>query len=159
MTQVNLHEISTWSCHATEALKKKTKTLLCVDCSVPEDLEQPATVQTDGFFQQHCLPAEGAKSGLRSPILHVPNISSRKTAENGENRICGNPSALGKLVFLFSRGSRSSWSKRLVASVDRLYKWKSFREIGGQLFRVIICKFVVCCNIWTGNTLSSNLFA
>ena len=44
MTQINFHKISTWSCHATEALKKKTQekqnTLLWIDCSVPPDLQQ-----------------------------------------------------------------------------------------------------------------------
>ena len=160
MTQKNFHKIST----ATEALKKKArKTEYFVVnrlfgatgfTAIPHGL-------TDGFFQQHCLQAECTKSDLRSPNVLAANISSRKAAENGENRTCGNASVLCKLDFLFFRGSWSSWSKCLVASVDRLYqrKRKSFREIGGLLFRVIVCKSVVCCNIWTGDTFYSNLFA
>ena len=127
------------------------------NCSVSQYLNQASTVQTDGSFQQHCLPAQRAKADLRFPILLEPSISLQKS-ENGENRTCGDPPVLGKLVFLLCRHSRPSGSKCLVASVDRLYKWKSFREIGGQLFRVVICKSVVCCNIWTRNTFYSDLF-
>ena len=122
----------------------------------------PAPVfKTDGFFQQHCLQAECTKSGLRSPNVLAASISSRKTAENGENRTCGNASVLWKLDFRFFRVIWSSWSKCHVASVERLYqrKWTSFREIGRLLFRVIFCKYVVCCNIWTGDTFYSDLLA
>ena len=158
MTQKNFHKIST----ATEALKKKArKTEYFVVnrlfgatgfTAIPHGL-------TDGFFQQHCLQAECTKSDLRSPNVLAANISPRKTAENGENRTCGNTSVLCKPDFRFFCGSWISWSKRHVASVDRLYqrKRKSFRGIGGLLFRVIVCKSVVCCNIWTGDTFYSDL--
>ena len=137
---------------AAEALREEA------NCVVLNQATTASTVQADGSLQQHWLPAQSTKAGQRFPNLHSPSISSRKS-ENGENRTRGNPSVLGKLVFLFYRNSRSSWPKRLAASVGRLYKWKPFREIGRQLLRVILCKSVVCCNIWTGDTFYSNLFA
>jgi len=78
-----------------------------------------------------------------------------KTAKIGHVEI---PLFWANLFFSFVAIAGPSWSKCLVTSVDRLYKWKSFREIGGQLFRVVLCKPVVCYHIWTRDTFHSDLF-
>ena len=134
---------------------KKENKILCLELIARSHSDYQTA---DGFFQQHCPQVKCPKCGLRSPNVLATTICSRKTTQNGQNRMCGNASVLCKLVFLFFRGSWYSWSKCLVASVGRLYKWKSFREIGGQLFRVVLCKSVVCCNIWVGDPVYSDLF-
>ena len=97
--------------------------------------------------------------GHRRPLCVSDSVWSVWKTENSENRLLWDLPLLGQLFICVSSGNRSGWAERKPSSVGWLYKRKHFRADGGQLFRLVICQFVLRHNIWSGNAAHSDYLA